>query len=93
MSKSRRMVCAFPAIGLLEASVLGKSIISEIGHTKPRSSIRNQRMPKIPSRRAALARERVMHHERHIGRPRTSPATLRQFAIARGFTLNFCRSN
>jgi len=66
MSKSRRMVSA---IGVLEAkrNALGKSIINEIGHTEPRSSIRNQRMPKIPFRRVVLARERVMRHERHVG--------------------------
>lgn len=34
-------------------------------------------MPKFPSRRAAPAREKVMHHEFRIERLRTIPATLR----------------
>jgi len=71
-------VLRVPVIGLLEVrrSALGKSIISEIGHTKPRSSNRNQRMPKILSRRAAPAREKVMHHKRHMGRLHTIPTII-----------------
>jgi len=80
------------AIGVLEAkrSALGKSIINEIGHTEPRSSIRNQRMPKIPFRCVALARERVMRHERH----RTTSYNFSDVATSLcAFILNFYRSN